>query len=60
VDAVIDEFDCLVEKGMLEDEEILAHCTEMLNACLIIAELDQMVEDVVPLSEIVKPKRTFE
>ncbi len=37
IDAVLDEFDCLAEKGMMNDEEILVHCTEMFNACLVIA-----------------------
>jgi hypothetical protein len=60
VDAVIDEFDVLVERGMLRDEDIGSHCTEMLNACLIIAELDQLVEDIVPVSEFSKPRRTID
>ena len=45
---------------MLKDDDILAHCTEMFNACLIIAELDQLVEDIVPVSEFSKSKRTAE
>lgn len=43
---------------MLIDEDILSHCTSLLNACLVLAELDQLVEDIVPISELVKPKRT--
>lgn len=58
VDAVIDEFDTLVEKGMLQDEEISVHCCEMLNACLIVAELDQLLEEIVPITEYNKMKRT--
>ncbi len=43
---------------MLNDEDILCHCTSLLNACLVLAELDQLVEDIVPISELVKVKRT--
>jgi hypothetical protein len=45
---------------MLKDEDILCHCTSLLNGCLVLAELDKLVEDIVPISELLKPKRTPE
>jgi hypothetical protein len=45
---------------MMNDEEILAHCTEIFNACLVVAELDQLVEDIVPILEFKKTKRSLE
>ncbi len=60
VDAVIDEFDILVQKGAIKDEQILIHCTQMINACLILAQLDKMLQQVMPINQLTKGKRSLD
>lgn len=45
---------------MLKDEEIAMHCAGLLNACWVVAELDKLVEEVVPIGELVRVGRTVE